>query len=100
MMAPKRYGGLEMDLDTFFEVVLELSTADASMGWLIGFYIEHNFWYCHYPQQVQDSVYGKFNYALAPATLNIAGALRKKWTAATNSMAAGNGAQESFMPLG
>ena len=78
MLAPKRYGGLEMDLDTFFEVVLELSTADASMGWLIGFYIEHNFWYCHYPQQVQDSVYGNSNYALAPATLNIAGGSAQK----------------------
>jgi alkylation response protein AidB-like acyl-CoA dehydrogenase len=73
MMAPKRYGGLEMDIDTFFEVVLELSQADAAMGWLIGFYIEHNYWYCHYPQHVQDMVYGEKNYALAPATLNIAG---------------------------
>lgn len=78
MMAPKRYGGLEMDLDTFFDVVLELSTADASMGWLIGFYIEHNFWYCHYPQQVQDAVYGDANYALAPGTLNIAGGSAEK----------------------
>lgn len=78
MMAPKRYGGLEMDLDTFFEVVLELSQADASMGWLIGFYIEHNFWFCHYPQHVQDAVYGNANYALAPASLNVAGGFAEK----------------------
>ncbi len=73
MMAPKRHGGLEMDIDTFFEVVLKLSMADASMGWLIGFYIEHNFWYCHFPAHVQDCVYGDDNYALSPGTLNLAG---------------------------
>ncbi|MGH1494147.1 MAG: acyl-CoA dehydrogenase family protein, partial [Acidimicrobiales bacterium] len=38
MMVPKRYGGDELDIDTFFEVVLILSEADAAMGWLIGFY--------------------------------------------------------------
>lgn len=72
MLAPKRYGGFEADLDTFFDVTLELSTADPAMGWLIGFYIEHNFWYCHYPQHVQDTVYGDSNYALAPGTINVA----------------------------
>jgi hypothetical protein len=41
-MVPKAYGGHEEDLDTFFDVVLTLSRADASMGWLTGFLIEHN----------------------------------------------------------
>ena len=74
MMVPKRYGGYELDIDTFFEVVLILSEADTSMGWLIGFYIEHAFWLAEYPEDVQDGIYGDDQYVLAPVTLNIAGA--------------------------
>ncbi|MGA9277366.1 acyl-CoA dehydrogenase family protein [Ilumatobacter sp.] len=73
MMAPKRYGGYELDVDTFFEVVLILSEADAAMGWLIGFYIEHAFWLAEFPENVQDEVYGDADHVLAPAALNIGG---------------------------
>lgn len=73
MMVPKRYGGHELDVDTFFEVVLILSEADAPMGWLIGFYIEHAFWLAEYPESVQDEVYGDADHVLAPAALNIGG---------------------------
>ena len=73
MMVPKRYGGFEHDVDTFFEVVLILSEADPAMGWIIGFYIEHAFWLAEFPEAVQDQVYGDANYVLAPAALNIAG---------------------------
>ncbi len=71
MMVPKRYGGYEHDIDTFFEVSLILSEADPPMGWLIGFYIEHAFWLAEYPEDVQDEIYGDANYVLAPAALNI-----------------------------
>ncbi len=73
MMVPKRYGGYELDVDTFFEVVLILSEADAAMGWIIGFYIEHAFWLAEFPESVQDEVYGEADHVLAPAALNIAG---------------------------
>ena len=52
LMVPKKFGGHEADLDTFFEVVLTLSRADASMGWITGFYIEHNLWLFNYPEDV------------------------------------------------
>ena len=42
LMVPRAMGGHEADLDLYFDVVLTLSRADASMGWLTGFYIEHN----------------------------------------------------------
>ena len=71
MMVPKRYGGYEHDIDTFFEVSLILSEADPPMGWLIGFYIEHAFWLAEYTEDVQDEIYGDANYVLAPAALNI-----------------------------
>lgn len=73
MMVPKRYGGYELDIDTYFEVVLILSEADPAMGWIIGFYIEHAFWLAAFPEEVQDHAYGDASYVLAPATLDIAG---------------------------
>jgi len=73
MMVPKRYGGDELDIDTFFEVVLILSEADAAMGWLIGFYIEHAYWLAGYPESVQDEMYGDANHVLAPVTFNFGG---------------------------
>jgi len=73
MMVPKRYGGYELDVDTFFEVVMVLSEADPPMGWLIGFYIEHAFWLAAFPDDVQDQAYGDDDYVLAPVTLNVMG---------------------------
>ena len=70
LMTPKVYGGHEADLDTYFEVSLTLSRADASMGWLLTFYIEHNFWLCGYPESFQAELFADRNYVLAPATLN------------------------------
>ncbi len=72
MMVPRRYGGQEIDIDTFFEVVLILSEADTAMGWVIGFYIEHAFWLAQFPETVQDQAYGEADHVLAPAGLNIA----------------------------
>ena len=73
LMVPKCYGGHEADVDTFFEVALTLSHADASMGWLIGFYIEHAYWLCGYPESFQKELFSSSDYVLAPATLNVGG---------------------------
>ncbi len=73
LMVPKQYGGHEADLDTFFDVVLTLSRADASMGWITGFYIEHNLWLFNYPEDVCANVLDGNDHVLAPAALNIGG---------------------------
>lgn len=73
LMVPKAYGGHEADLDTFFDVVLTLSKADASMGWITGFYIEHNLWLLNYADDVCAKVFDGADHVLAPATLNIGG---------------------------
>lgn len=78
LMVPKKYRGHEQDLDTFFEVVLTLSRADASMGWLIGFYIEHNLWLMNYAEDVCERVLDGNDHVLAPATLNIGAGRAKK----------------------
>ncbi|MEL6827946.1 MAG: acyl-CoA dehydrogenase family protein [Pseudomonadota bacterium] len=73
LLVPKCYGGHEADLDTFFEVILEMSRADAAMGWLAAFYMEHAFWFCGFSEDFQKEVFAKKNYVLAPATLNMGG---------------------------
>ena len=73
LMVPKAMGGHGADLDTFFDVVLELSRGDCSMGWVISFYIEHNFWLLHYAPEVVERVFDGANHVLAPGTLNLAG---------------------------
>lgn len=78
MMVPKKYGGQEADLDTFFDAVLTLSRADASMGWLTGFYIEHNLWLFNYAEDVCAKVLDGSDHVLAPAALNIGGGQAKK----------------------
>ncbi len=78
LMTPKCYGGHEADLDTFFEVCLTLSRADASMGWLIAFYMEHTFWFCGFPKEFQKELFSDQSYVLAPATLNIGGGKAKE----------------------
>jgi alkylation response protein AidB-like acyl-CoA dehydrogenase len=71
LMVPKQYGGHEADLDVFFDVVLTLSRADASMGWITGFYIEHNLWLFNYAEDVCAKVLDGNDHVLAPAALNI-----------------------------
>lgn len=71
LMTPSVFGGHEADLDTLFEVSLILSRADASMGWLLTFYIEHNFWLCGFPERFQRELYDDNNHVLAPAALNV-----------------------------
>ena len=78
LMVPRKLGGLEKDLDTFFDVALTLSRADASMGWLTAFYIEHNLWLFNYPEPVYQHVFGDANHVLAPAALNIGGGMARK----------------------
>ena len=70
LMVPRRYGGFELDLDTFLEVGLALSEGDASMAWVATFYIEHNWMICQFPEVFQKAVLGSQGYTLAPAALS------------------------------
>ncbi|MEM8618846.1 MAG: acyl-CoA dehydrogenase family protein [Actinomycetota bacterium] len=73
MFVPERYGGHAADIDTYFEVSLILSRADASMGWLAAFYIEHAFWLCNFPETFQQELFAERPYVLAPGSLSMAG---------------------------
>ncbi len=69
LMVPRCYGGLELDLDTFFEVGLALGEGDTSMAWVANFYIEHNWILSQFPAAFQQELFANRSYVLAPAML-------------------------------
>jgi alkylation response protein AidB-like acyl-CoA dehydrogenase len=46
---PRRYGGWELDLDTYVDLGMLLGEACASTGWVTTFCMEHNWMFCHCP---------------------------------------------------
>jgi 3-hydroxy-9,10-secoandrosta-1,3,5(10)-triene-9,17-dione monooxygenase len=69
LMVPRRYGGLELDLDVFLEVGLTLARADASLAWVTTFCIEHNWVFCQFPAAFQEELYAEASHVLAPAVV-------------------------------
>lgn len=69
LMVPRCYGGLELDLDTFFEVGVALGEGDASMAWVSNFYVEHNWIFSQFPAAFQQELFAQRPYVLAPAML-------------------------------
>lgn len=77
MMSPRVFGGLELDIDTFFEVGLALSEGDASMAWVANFYIEHVWIFCLFPEAFQRELFAGRRHVLAPAMLSPTGEVKK-----------------------
>ena len=69
LFTPRAFGGLELDVDSFVEVVLALARGDASMSWLTGFYIMHNWMFCHFPIEFQEELFANAPHVLAPAAI-------------------------------
>jgi 3-hydroxy-9,10-secoandrosta-1,3,5(10)-triene-9,17-dione monooxygenase len=95
LMVPRCYGGLELDLDTFFDVGVALGEGDTSMAWVANFYIEHNWILCQFPASFQQEFFARRSYVLAPAMLAPSGVavrdgegyrLRGRWQWATGIM--------------
>lgn len=58
LLAPKRYGGLEIDLPTYLQVVMEISRGDPSTGWCYCLAHGHNLTTAaHWPEEAQDDVF-------------------------------------------
>ncbi|MEP1142423.1 MAG: acyl-CoA dehydrogenase family protein [Henriciella sp.] len=57
MLVPKKYGGLEMSISDYIEVILALSPLDASAGWTTSFYIGHNWMWNLLPEQAQQEIF-------------------------------------------
>ena len=58
-MLPTRIGGYGLGFDTWFEVMRELSKADASHGWCAGLIIHHAHLIAQYPEAGQRVLWDK-----------------------------------------
>lgn len=68
---PKRYGGLEFDIDSFIDAMLPIAEGCASTGWVTAFCVEHNWMLSQFPEKFQDETFGgDFPYIIAPGATN------------------------------
>jgi alkylation response protein AidB-like acyl-CoA dehydrogenase len=67
VIVPKRWGGSGLGPHEACRITEILGTADASTGWVSGFYILHNWILCKFPLQVQEALYAGRNSVRAPA---------------------------------
>ncbi len=64
LLQPARYGGYEADMATFFEIVLTLSAADGSVGWVHSVLSVHTWMLSLMNPQAPDEVWGSDRSAL------------------------------------
>src|ERR1700728_5042657 len=57
ILIPPRFGGYGLGLDTWFEVVRDISKADASHGWCASLMIHHPHYLSQFPEAAQRSVW-------------------------------------------
>ncbi len=67
---PERFGGYEIDTQTFIDVGLAVSKACTSTGWVTTFYMEHNWMLAQFPPETQQAIWAKQPYILAPASIS------------------------------
>jgi 3-hydroxy-9,10-secoandrosta-1,3,5(10)-triene-9,17-dione monooxygenase len=65
---PKRYGGLEFDIESFIDVMLPIGEACASTCWTTVFSTDHNWLMAHFSEKAQDEFFGGCRYTIAPGT--------------------------------
>ena len=75
---PKRFGGFEIDTDTFIDIGIAISRACTSTGWVTCFYMEHNWMLAQFPPETQEEIFGRQPYILAPASISPTGAAQRK----------------------
>lgn len=76
-LVPRRFGGFEIDTDTFIDIGLAVGEACTSTGWVTTFYIEHNWILSQFPSETVEAVLGKQPYILAPASITPSGQAEK-----------------------
>jgi 3-hydroxy-9,10-secoandrosta-1,3,5(10)-triene-9,17-dione monooxygenase len=57
ILMPERFGGYDLDFDTWFEVILELSKADASHGWCASLLIHHAHLLAQFSEEMQRTIW-------------------------------------------
>ncbi|MFV0257704.1 MAG: acyl-CoA dehydrogenase family protein [Acidimicrobiales bacterium] len=72
-LVPRRFGGWEVDNDTFIDIGMIVGEADTSTGWITTFYTEHNWMFSQFPPESQEEIFGTQPYILAPASISPTG---------------------------
>lgn len=68
LLRPRRYGGLETDLETFFRVAIEISRGDPGVGWSWELGASHAYQFAsHFPARSQDEVFGAAHPFISPS---------------------------------
>jgi alkylation response protein AidB-like acyl-CoA dehydrogenase len=75
---PKRFGGYEIDADTFIDIGIAVSKACTSTGWVTTFYMEHNWMLAQFPPETQTKLFGAQPYVLAPGSISPTGQAQRK----------------------
>jgi alkylation response protein AidB-like acyl-CoA dehydrogenase len=57
IIMPKRFGGYDLDFETWLDVVLEISRADASHGWCASLLIHHPHLIAQFPEECQQAIW-------------------------------------------
>ena len=57
VLIPRRFGGYDLDLETWLDVVLEISRADCSHGWCASLLIHHPHLIAQYPEECQQAIW-------------------------------------------
>jgi len=66
ILRPRRYGGLELGVETFFRVVVEIARADPAVGWSFELGASHPYQFSSYwPQSAQDDAYQAYPFVAA-----------------------------------
>src|SRR3546814_12656805 len=63
-IAPRDYGGFELGLDTYSEIVRRISAASPSTGWVTAFLMGAAWRVLTFPREGQEEIYGGRNYVL------------------------------------
>ena len=59
ILMPARFGGYDLDFETWHDVVLEISKVDASHGWCASLIIHHAHLIAQYPEECQQAIWAK-----------------------------------------
>jgi alkylation response protein AidB-like acyl-CoA dehydrogenase len=67
VLVPKRWGGSGLGPHEAIQISEIIGAADCSTGWVVSFYILHNWFLCRFPLDVQEELYRGRNSVRAPA---------------------------------
>ena len=78
ILRPRRYGGLELGLETFFKVVVEIARADPGVAWSFELGASHPFQFSSYfPERSQEEAYQAYPFVSASRAFPLASKIEK-----------------------